>query len=238
MIEINNSKTSIFADGASLEGIKKAKQNPLIKGFTTNPTLMRSSGVTDYKNFAQEALKIIGDSPISFEVFSDDLDEMYNQAKIIASWGKNISVKIPITNTKGQSTKDLVKSLNSESIICNVTAMFTQKQVEEICANCSVNTEIILSIFAGRIADTGVDPLPIMKQAVDYTNYSENIKILWASPREVLNIVQASDIGCSIITVTEDLINKISNFNKDLEIFSLETVKMFYNDAQKSGYSI
>ena len=238
MIEIHKSKTQIFADGASIDGIKKAKQNPLIKGFTTNPTLMRSSGVTDYKQFAHEVLKIIGDSPISFEVFSDDLDEMYKQAKIIASWGKNISVKIPITNTKGQSTKDLVKSLNSENIICNVTAMFTQNQVEEICSNISINTEIILSIFAGRIADTGVDPLPIMKQAIDFTSYSGNIKVLWASPREVLNVVQASEIGCSIITVTEDLINKISNFNKDLETFSLETVKMFYSDAQKSGYNI
>ena len=138
MIEIHKSKTQIFADGASIDGIKKAKQNPLIKGFTTNPTLMRSSGVTDYKQFAHEVLKIIGDSPISFEVFSDDLDEMYKQAKIIASWGKNISVKIPITNTKGQSTKDLVKSLNSENIICNVTAMFTQNQVEEICSNISI----------------------------------------------------------------------------------------------------
>ncbi len=237
MINLEESNIQIFADGASIEGIRRAKQNPLIKGFTTNPTLMRSSGVVDYKNFAQEALDIIDGSPISFEVFSDDLDEMYDQAKIIASFGKNISVKIPITNTKGYSTKDLVGSLIKDKIVCNVTAMFTMKHVEEIFSVCDSNIEIILSIFAGRIADTGMDPMPIMKEAVNYTKNS-NAKILWASPREVLNIVQAEEVGCSIITITEDLLNKTSSFNKDLNQFSLDTVKMFYNDAKKSGYNI
>lgn len=237
MINLEKLKVKIFADGASISGIRRAKENTLIKGFTTNPTLMRSSGVVDYKKFAQEALAIIDGSPISFEVFSDDLDEMYVQAKKISSFGRNISVKIPITNTKGHSTKTLVESLIKEKIVCNVTAMFTMKQVEEICSVCDTNLEIILSIFAGRIADTGLDPIPIMKDAVNYTKNS-NAKILWASPREALNIVQANDIGCSIITITEDLLNKTLNFNKDLNQFSLETVEMFYSDAQKSGFSI
>lgn len=238
MIDLEKFKIQIFADGASIEGIKRAKKNPIIKGFTTNPTLMRSSGVVDYEKFAVETLEIIGNSPISFEVFSDDLDEMYNQAKKIASWGDNISVKIPITNTKGHTTKNLVKSLVQENIVCNVTAMFTMKHVEDICSISNSNLDIILSIFAGRIADTGLDPIPLMKKAVDYKSGNENIKILWASPREALNIVQANDVGCSIITVTEDLIKKTASFNKGLDQFSLETVKMFYNDAEKSGFSI
>tara|TARA_B110000503_G_scaffold72543_1_gene112117 strand:- start:736 stop:1452 length:717 start_codon:yes stop_codon:yes gene_type:complete len=238
MIDLDNYKVQIFADGASLDGIKRAKQNPLIKGFTTNPTLMRASGITDYKKFALEALEIIDGSSISFEVFSDDLDEMYSQAKKISSWGSNISVKIPITNTKGQSTTSLVKSLNEEKIVCNVTAMFTLKQVEDIYSVINSDTEVILSIFAGRIADTGLDPLPIMKEAVNYVSSNKNIKILWASPREALNIVQANEVGCSIITVTEDLLKKTSNFNKNLDKFSIETVAMFYKDAQKSGFNI
>ena len=199
---------------------------------------MRVSGITDYKKFAHEALEIIEGSPISFEVFSDDLDEMYNQAKKISSWGRNISVKIPITNTKGQSTTSLVKSLNEEKIVCNVTAMFTLKQVEDICSVINLDTEVILSIFAGRIADTGLDPIPIMKKAVKYVSSNKNIKILWASPREALNIVQANEVGCSIITVTEDLLKKTSSFNKNLDKFSIETVAMFYNDAKKSGFDI
>ena len=238
MIDLENYNIKIFADGASLDGIRKAKKNPLIKGFTTNPTLIRVSGITDYKKFALEALEIIEGSPISFEVFSDDLDEMYNQAKKISSWGRNISVKIPITNTKGQSTASLVKSLNEEKIVCNVTAMFTLKQVEDICSVINLDTEVILSIFAGRIADTGLDPIPIMKEVVKYVSSNKNIKILWASPREALNIVQANEVGCSIITVTEDLLKKTSSFNKNLDKFSIETVAMFYNDAKKSGFDI
>lgn len=237
MINLEKCNIQIFADGASIEGIRRAKENQLIKGFTTNPTLMRSSGVVDYKKFAEEVLDIIDGSPISFEVFSDDLDEMYVQAKKISSLGRNISVKIPITNTKGYSTKTLVESLIKDKIVCNVTAMFTMKHVEEICSICDPDIEIILSIFAGRIADTGLDPIPIMKEAVNYTKNS-NAEILWASPREALNIVQADEVGCSIITITEDLLNKTSNFNKDLNQFSLETVKMFYNDALKSGFDI
>ncbi|MDC1375722.1 transaldolase [bacterium] len=234
----NDLKIDIYADGANIKGIKEAKNNSLIKGFTTNPTLMRNSGIEDYKNFAQEALEIVGTSPISFEVFSDDLDEMYKQAKEISSWGSNISVKIPITNTLGKSTSTLVSSLSKENVFCNVTAIFTDNQVEEMIEASSNNCKMILSVFAGRIADTGIDPIPAMKSYVEKVSLKENIKILWASPREALNIVQANDIGCDIITVTDDLLKKVSSFNKDLSQFSLETVKMFYNDAQKSGYTI
>ena len=238
MIDIKKFNVEIFADGASIDGIVRASNNSLIKGFTTNPTLMRSSGVKDYKKFALEALDVIGNRPISFEVFSDNLDKMYDQAKIINSWGNNISVKIPITNTLGHSTVNLIKSLSIEGVICNVTAMFTMKHIRDVCEVCQFDSEIILSIFAGRIADTGIDPVPIMKEAVNFASFNKKIKILWASPREVLNIIQANEIGCSIITVTEELLNKISSFNKNLDQFSLETVKMFYNDAEKSGYKI
>ena len=228
----------IFADGANLDGIRKAKSNSLIEGFTTNPTLMKASGVKDYKEFAFKALKIVEDLPISFEVFSDDLDEMYKQAQEIGSWGGNVNVKIPITNTKGHSCKDLVRSLNAENIVCNVTAMFTQQHLEDIVSICNPNQEIILSIFAGRIADTGIDPIGFMKSSVDYVKNNNKISILWASPREVLNIVHADQVGCHIITVTNELLNKVNNFGKDLNQFSLETVKMFYNDALESGFKI
>lgn len=231
-------KIDIYADGANLEGIKQAKENSIIKGFTTNPTLMKNSGVEDYEKFALEALSIVDGNPISFEVFSDDLDEMYNQAHKIASWGKNISVKIPITNTLGVSTSELVSNLSKENVFCNVTAIFTEDQVNEMIDASNDNCEMILSIFAGRIADTGVDPIPFMKNFVSKVSSKKNIKILWASPREALNIVQANEIGCDIITVTDDLLKKVNTFGKNLNEFSLETVKMFYNDARQSGYTI
>lgn len=235
---MKNLKIDIYADGANIDNIKLAKLNPTIKGFTTNPTLMRNSGIKNYKNFAKEALQIVNGSPISFEVFSDDLDEMYNQAKEISSWGKNISVKIPITNTLGISTNNLLTSLSKEGVFCNVTAIFTMKQIETTYDACADNCPLILSVFAGRIADTGIDPLPIMSKAVELTNDRDHVKVLWASPREVLNIKQANEIGCHIITVTDDLLKKMSNFDKSLEDFSLETVKMFYQDAKTSGYVI
>ena len=237
-MQTSDLKIKIFADGANLEGIKSAIQNPLVSGFTTNPTLMKASGIKDYKSFAFDALKIVENLPISFEVFSDDLDEMYEQAKEIGSWGKNVNVKIPITNTKGHSCKELVKTLNSENIICNVTAMFTKKHLEDIVSVCNQDQKIILSFFAGRIADTGIDPLPFMKDTVEYVNNNKNISILWASPREVLNVVHADQVGCQIITVTNDLLNKLNSFGKDLNQFSLETVQMFYNDALVSGFKI
>ena len=231
-------KIEIYADGANIEGIKQAKKNNIIKGFTTNPTLMKNSGVEDYKKFALEALQIVDGSPISFEVFSDDLDEMYKQATTIASWGNNISVKIPITNTLGKSTSELVSILSKEKVFCNVTAIFTEDQVDEMIDASASNCAMILSIFAGRIADTGIDPIPSMKKYVEKVSSKDNIKILWASPREALNILQANDIGCDIITVTDDLLKKVNTFGKDLSQFSLETVKMFYNDARQSGYTI
>ena len=235
---MKNLKVNIYADGANIQNIKLAKLNPLIKGFTTNPTLMRNSGIKNYKSFAKEALEIVNGSPISFEVFSDDLDEMYKQAKEISSWGNNISVKIPITNTLGISTKNLLASLSKEGIFCNVTAIFTIEQIEKTFEACDPNCPLILSIFAGRIADTGIDPVPIMDKAVQITKSREHVQVLWASPREVLNIKQADQIGCHIITVTDDLLKKLSNFDKNLEDFSLETVKMFYQDAKSSGYEI
>ena len=225
MVNVNTLNVKIFADGADVESIKQSKKIPFIKGFTTNPTLMRQAGVTDYEAFAKEALEIVEGLPISFEVFSDDLDEMGRQARKIASWGPNVNVKIPITNSKGKSTVKLVKSLSDEGIICNVTAIFTLLQVQTISDALNPLCEAIISIFAGRIADTGVDPMPIMNKAVAMAKSKPKASVLWASPREALNIIQA-------------LLQKISSFNKDLGQFSLETVQMFYNDARASGYSL
>jgi transaldolase len=238
MIDVHTMKLSIYADGADLESIKQSKKNPLIKGFTTNPTLMRQAGVTDYEAFAKEALKIVDGAPLSLEVFSDDLAEMEVQARLIASWGKNVNVKIPITNTKGESTAKLVKALSDDGIICNITALFTLAQVRTIVDALNPNCEAIISVFAGRVADTGIDPMPLMREAVAIARAKPKAKLLWASPREALNIVQAEQTGCHIITVTADLIKKIASFNKDQDQFSLETVKMFYNDAKSSGFTL
>ena len=185
---------------------------------------MRNSGIKNYRTFAEEALEIVNGSPISFEVFSDDLDEMYKQAIEISSWGKNVNVKIPVTNTLGISTKDLLSSLSKEGVFCNVTAIFTIEQIETTYAACDPNCPLILSVFAGRIADTGIDPVPIMSEAIKISEDREHVQVLWASPREVLNIKQADQIGCNIITLTDDLLKKLSNFDKNLTEFSLETV--------------
>lgn len=228
----------IFADGADINSIRALSGQPFVKGFTTNPTLMRQAGVNDYKTFALEVLEVVKDKPVSFEVFADDIPGMEVQALEIASWGKNINIKIPITNTKGKSTAPLVKRLSDNGVVCNITAMFTIAQVLEIVEVLNPATPAILSIFAGRIADTGVDPVPIMQEAVKIASVKPKAEILWASPRELLNIFQANEIGCHIITVTPDVLKKLSGVGKDLTRFSLETVLMFYNDATRAGYTI
>ncbi len=226
----------IFADGANISGMLEMAANPLISGLTTNPTLMKAAGVTDYKSFALEVLSKIKDKPISFEVFSDDFDEMEKQALEIASWGANVYVKIPTTNTKGESSVELVRRLSKKGVKVNVTAMMTFEQVKKVVPALLEGPGGYVSVFAGRIADSGRDPVPIMAEIVRYLKPYPQIELLWASPREVLNILQANQIGCHIITVTNDLIKKMKLFGKDLNEFSLDTVKMFYNDAKAAGY--
>lgn len=238
MANQNDLKIKIFADGADIESIRKLYAQPNIQGFTTNPTLMRQAGIQDYKGFAIEVLKIVTDRPVSFEVFADEIQEMEKQAIEIATWGKNVNVKIPITNTRGESTASLVERLSAIGIICNVTAIFTISQLQEIVNILDPKTPAILSIFAGRIADTGFDPVPLMLEAVKIAKSKPLSEVLWASPRELLNIFQADEVGCHIITVTPDLIKKLNGVGKDLAQFSLETVEMFYRDASAAGYSI
>lgn len=231
-------KVKIFADGAQREGMLEMYENPMIAGFTTNPTLMKKAGITNYKEFALDILSIITNRPISFEVFSDDFDEMEKQAKEIATWGDNVNVKIPITNTKGESSIDLVRKLALAGVKVNVTAMMTLDQVKEILPAMAGGPGGYISIFAGRIADAGVDPVPIMKEAVELLNNYKKIELIWASPRELFNIIQADSIGCHVITVTNDVLKKLPTLDKTLPQFSLETVKMFYNDAKSVGYTI
>ena len=231
-------KIEIFADGADIKSIKELNRFKFIKGFTTNPSLMKIAGVKNYKIFAQNVLKIIKKKPVSFEVFSDDIDEMEKQAKEISSWGKNAYVKIPITNTKGQKTLKLIKKLNNIGIKCNVTAILTIDQVEDVYKSIKKNNKVIISIFAGRIADTGRSPIPIMKKAIKICKNKRNIKILWASTREALSLYQAEKIGTHIITVPYSILSKIKFYKKNLKKFSLDTVKTFYNDAKKAGYKI
>lgn len=237
---MNINKIQIFADGADYDGIVKFNQDNLIKGFTTNPTLMKKAGVSDYGDFARKLVNIINpEKSISFEVFADNLDEMYTQAKIISSWGNNIYVKIPITNTKGESTNTLVKNLINDGIKCNVTAIFTVKQISNLLDLIDkLEIPLILSVFAGRIADTGIDPMKIMRECSSKTKSFTNCKLLWASPREILNIFQAIETETDIITVPIEMLSKLKNLEKNLEEFSLETVKMFYNDAQNAGFKI
>ncbi len=215
-----------------------ARHRGLVDGFTTNPTLMRKAGVSDYQDFARKAIAAIPDLPISFEVFSDDLAAMEREAREIASWGGNTYIKIPITNTKGQSSAPLIHKLSAEGFSLNVTAMLTLEQVETVAKAASAHARTIVSVFAGRIADTGVDPVPIMTKAVEILKRLPQAELLWASPREVLNVVQAQDCGCHIITATPDLIAKVPLFGKDLRAYSLETVKMFYEDACAAGYKL
>ena len=231
-------KIKIFADGANIEDILSLNDKNFINGFTTNPSLMRKAGIKDYEKFAKEILSKITEKNISFEVFADEISEMKEQALKISSWAKNVSVKIPITNTKGKKTKQLIRSLCSQRVMCNVTAIFTIQQVEELLEELPKESSAILSIFAGRIADTGLDAKKIIKQAVNLVKDFPNIKILWASPREVYNLFDAEECGCHIITMQPDLINKLSLLNKDLNEYSLETVKAFYKDALSSSYSL
>ena len=238
MSSINSMKIKIFADGADLAGINEMASNPLIKGFTTNPTLMRKAGITDYKTFASEVIKSIDDRPVSFEVFSDEFLSMEKQAMEIASWGKNVNVKIPVTNTKGEFCGPLIERLSSAGIQVNVTAVMTIRQVQDIVDRLDLNTPAIISVFAGRIADTGVDPVPIMAKAVNILKARPKAELIWASPRELLNIFQADQIGCHIITATNDILKKISLIGKNLEQYSLETVNMFYEDAKEARFNI
>lgn len=238
MKTLNDLKTKIFADGADKAGMLNMYRNPIVKGFTTNPSIMRRAGITDYVAFAQEMVRLIPDRPISFEVFSDDFDEMYEQALQIGSWGNHVYVKIPVTNTRAEQAYDLIKSLAKKNIKMNVTALFTLDQVYDVTESLSAAPSSYISVFAGRIADTGRDPLPIMKTAVDIMRPYPQLELIWASPRELLNIFQADDIGCHIITVTNDIINKLNLIGKDLDLFSVETVKMFYEDAKAAAYTI
>ncbi|MCZ4491300.1 MAG: transaldolase [Conexibacter sp.] len=230
--------TKIFADGADLDGILRLAEDPMIQGFTTNPTLMWKAGLTDYADFAQRLLEQIRDKPISFEVFADDEAEMRRQAKQLASWGPNVYVKIPVTTTSGESMAPLVRELSEDGVQVNVTALFTTAQVELITSAVADGAPSCISVFAGRIADAGVDPLPIMQRSVDIMSSVPHAELIWASPREVLNLVQADQVGCHIITMTHDLIGKVKNLGKDLDQFSLETVQMFHRDAAAAGFTL
>ena len=221
---IDTLNIKIFADGADVDGVLALIENPLIKGFTTNPTLMRKAGVTDYEVFGRQLLEIVGDRPVSFEVFSDELDEMRDQALELASWGSGVYVKIPVSTTTGTSTAGLVRELSHDGVKLNVTALTTVAQVERVAAALDAGVPSIVSLFAGRVADAGVEPVPIMQEAVHVLEDVAGAELLWASPREVLNVVQASQIGCDIITMTSDLLAKLPLLGKDLDTFSLETV--------------
>lgn len=228
----------IFADGADKADILAQFKNPLVRGFTTNPTLMRKAGLTDYEGFARDILSFVSDVPLSLEVFSDDFEEMYRQARKIGSWAHNVYVKIPVTNTKGESAVPLLRRLAPTGVKLNVTALFTRRQVEAVSAALADAAPSFVSVFAGRIADAGVDPVPLMRDSVQILAAHRQQELIWASPREVLNVVQANDVGCHIITITRDLLAKLPSLGKDLEEFSLDTVKMFRNDAVAAGFSI
>ncbi len=230
--------TRIFADGADLEGILALATDPRIEGFTTNPTLMRKAGLTDYASFARRLLERLDKHPISFEVFADEPEEMRRQARLIASWGENVYVKIPVTTTSGESLATLARELSQEGVKVNVTALFTPAQVESITVALRDGAPSCISVFAGRIADAGVDPVPIMARALQIMAEAPRAELIWASPREILNLVQANEIGCHIITITHDLLKKLDGLGKKLEQFSLETVRMFHGDASAAGFTL
>ena len=235
-VDLHN--TRIFADGANRDGILELRSNPLIQGFTTNPTLMRAAGVDDYESFAIDLVGLIPDRPISFEVFSDDAAGMLRQALKIATWGSQVHVKIPITDTNGTSTADVQRALAAEGVQLNATALLTLEQVEEVADALAGGPHSFVSVFAGRVADTGRDPVPHMKRALEILAPHDNLELLWASPREILNVVQAAEIGCPVITVTHDLLKKLDWIGRDLGEVSLDTVRMFHRDATLSGYSL
>ena len=238
MRQLEGMNIKMFADGADVSGIRAMYAKSWIKGFTTNPTLMRKAGIADYKAFALEVLTVVPDRPVSFEVFADEFEEMERQAMEIATWGSNVNVKIPVSNTKRRFSGPLIRRLSSAGVKLNITAVMTLEQVRDIVDCLIGDAPAIISVFAGRIADTGVDPVPIMKDALKLLQSRPKAELLWASPRELLNIVQANDIGCHIITATNDILNKLHLLGKDHSQYSLETVEMFFKDATAAGYTI
>jgi transaldolase len=238
MKKVADLRVKIFGDGADLPGMLELYKLPYIRGFTTNPTLMNKAGIRDYRAFAEAVVAAIPDRPVSFEVFSDDFREMERQAREIATWGDNIYVKIPVTNTGREPAYSLIRDLSQSGVKVNVTAVMTLAQVEQIAHRLCTGTKSCVSVFAGRIADTGRDPVPLMSKAIDILSGNLHAELIWASPRELLNIFQADEIGCQIITVTNDILKKLSNVGKDLDDYSLETVKMFHDDARAAGFQI
>ena len=226
----------IFADGADLPAILQLADHPYVAGFTTNPTLMRRAGVSDYEGFARKLLEHITDRPVSFEVFADEHGEMVRQGRLIASWGNNVYVKIPVSDTRGKSTAAVVRELTDSGVHVNVTALMTLAQVEAVTSTLADGPGAVISVFAGRVADTGTDPIPLMKAALETMAPYSELELLWASPREILNVRQADDLGVHIITLTNDLLKKLPLLGRDLDAFSLETVRMFHNDAMTAGY--
>lgn len=238
MKKLQDLKIKIFADGADIAGIRSLYANPLIKGFTTNPTLMRKAGISDYEAFGREVLSLVPDRPVSLEVFADDFNEMIAQGRTIARWGKNVNVKIPVSDTKGNFTGPVIKELAASGVVLNITAIMTVEQVKKVAECLSPDVPAIVSVFAGRLADTGVDPVPHMKLCHAALKPLHKAELLWASPRELLNVFHAEEVGCHIITVTNDVLAKLSLVGKNLDEYSLETVKMFYRDALAAGFSI
>lgn len=238
MKQLDGLRIKIFADGADKSAMIEMHAKSYIKGLTTNPTLMKKAGITDYRAFCKDILLHIKDKPLSFEVFSDDFDEMERQATEIASWGDNVYVKIPVMNTTRQTSYELIKRLTSQRIKVNVTALMTLAQVRDVVAVLEPTVPSYVSVFAGRVADTGVDPVPLMSAAVELLKIAPAAELIWASPRELLNILQADNIGCHVITVTSDILNKLKLIDYDLDDYSLETVKMFFNDAVSAGFKL
>ena len=238
MTSLESLRVKIFADGADFDGIMKMYANPLIKGFTTNPTLMRKAGIDDYEAFARKLLAAVPDRPVSLEVFNDEFDEMERQARLIASWGANVNVKIPVMNTRREFSGPLIRRLSAAGVALNVTAVFTLEQVKRVTECLAADTPAIVSVFAGRVADSGIDPVPLMAEAVRILRERPKAELIWASPRELLNIFQADAVGCHIITVTNDILAKLALVGKDQADYSLETVQMFHRDAAAAGFTI
>jgi transaldolase len=238
MTDLAALRTKIFADGANRAGMVELAQNPYIKGFTTNPTLMRAAGITDYETFAHDILEALPPLPISFEVFADEFDEMERQARKIATWGDNVYVKIPVTNTRAESSAHLVRALADDGIHLNVTALLTVDQVCTVAGALEDGPSSFISVFAGRIADTGRDPVPLMREAVRVLEPYQHLELIWASPREILNIFHADSVGCHVITVTHEMLKKLELVGRDLADYSLDTVRMFHRDAVTAGFSL
>ena len=237
-MNVKDLKIKLFADGADKQDMLQMNADPLIQGLTTNPTLMKKAGISDYESFSREILKYITSKPISLEVFSDDIEEMEYQARIISSWAPNVYVKIPITNTKREFTYDIINRLSNDGVKLNITALMTLDQVRGVVSALNSDVESYISVFAGRIADTGIDPAPIMKESLDIMKINQKSELIWASPRELFNVIEANNIGCHIITATTDILKKLDLLDYNLDEYSLDTVKMFYQDALEAGYKI